>query len=101
MSSKQLKRVLKTPKEEEHGLTDETIKLYKYFQKLIQKTSTSYEDIEKVDNLIYKLMKATEIKFFNVIKPLARFIYNNRNLMKNFKHKRGNKKSDKTVFKRK
>jgi hypothetical protein len=101
MSGKQLKRVLKTPKEKEHSLMDETIKLYKYFQKLIQKTSTSYEDVEKVDNLIYRWIKVIEIKFFQIIKPLARFIYNNRNPMKNFKHKRGNKKNDKTVFKRK
>lgn len=101
MSGKQLKRVLKTPKEEEHGLMDETVKLYKYFRKLIQKTHTSYEDVEKVDNLIYKWMKIIEIKFFQIMKPLAGFFYRNKNQIKNFKLKRENKKSDKIVFKRK
>jgi hypothetical protein len=100
MSRKQLKRVLKTPKEEEHGLMDETIKLYKYFQKLFQRFSGT-EDVEKVDNLIYNLLEITKVKFFQIIKPLARFIYNNRNIVKDFKHKRGNGENDKIVFKRK
>lgn len=101
MAGKPLKRVLKTRNEEEHSLTGESVKLYLYLHKVIQKTSTSYEDVEKVDNLIYKWLKVIEIKFFQIINPIARFFYNNRNIMKNFKRKRENKKSDKIVFKRK
>ena len=100
MAGKKLKRVLKTRNEEEHSLTGESVKLYIYLQKLIQKTNTSYEDVEKVDNLIYRWLKIIEIKFFQVTKPLARFIYNNRNIKKNFKRKKANKKSEKIVLKR-
>ena len=101
MSGKPLKRVLKTRNEEEHSLMDEALKIYNFFQKLIQKTNTSYEDVEKVDNLIYKWMKIIEIKFFQIIKPLAGLFYRNKNQIKNFKPKKGNKKSDKIVLKRK
>jgi hypothetical protein len=100
MNSMSGKRVLKTPKEKEHGLMDETIKLYKYFQKLFQRFSGT-EDVEKVDNVIYNLLEITKVKFFQIIKPLARFIYKNRNLVKDFKDRGENKKNDKIVLKRK
>ena len=90
MSGKPLKRVLKTRNEEEHGLMDEAVKLYNYFQKLVKRANSTYEDVEKVDNLIYKWMKIIEIKFFQIIKPLAGLFYRNKNQIKNFKHKREN-----------
>ncbi len=101
MSGKRLKRVLKTPKEKDHTVRDEVIKLYVYFEKLYQRTSnSSYNDIEKVDGLIYTLLESTKIKVFKVIRPLARFIYRNVSSAKNFKRNRENKKSDKTVLKK-
>lgn len=94
------KRVLKTRNEEEHSVTDETIKVYKYFQKVSKRTSKSYEDVEKVDNLIYNLLEFSKEKFFKILKPFAQFIYKRRNVVKDFKNRRENEKNDKIVLKR-
>lgn len=100
MSGKPLKRVLKTPKEKNHTLWDEIIKVYVYFEKLYRRVDKSYDDVERIDSLIYNLLESTKIKIFKVIRPLARFIYGNVSSAKNFKHKRENKKSDKKVLKK-
>lgn len=97
MSGKSLgrKRVLKTSKEKEHTLESEAVNLYKYLITLFEKTmgKGTEENIEKMDDMIYNLMKSIKIKSFKIISPLIRSVFNRK--------KRNAMKKDKMILKRK
>ncbi len=95
MSDRKLghRRALRGPMEKDHTLENEAMNLYKNFHKLFQKIlgRGTEEDVEKIDDLIYNIMKIIEIKFFKLLRPLVIFIRN---------YRKNSKKNDKIRLKR-